>query len=433
MFRDEDIVRIRNDLPAARIIVITPYEAQRHVIEQTVKQINFDITVGTIDGFQGQEADIVLLSLVTTKGDGQFVGERHRINVALTRAKFVLRIVGCLGFFQRLKSLPLLHKLSESCRKKRCVKPYGSGKKHRELAWIPLNWQQAGKWKPRCTARFYSVLQKLASPSNKYLALNTVVLISIPDLNTLAPQKQGSEMPCWQFSRVNHQDAVCIVWAPKEGDILSDREDDRRPIVEAHFVGTRKKCLQFIQNHPNVPRGTRRVKKNLDGIEPILEGADQLDMVFEARDLVAAWNMTPDICNAVLDDRVVPLELPAFSFELDPHQIKILRTEPPLLLESRSGTGKTIVLFQYAIAYARKISSRDTKPIIFITVSQTLRNELEERYRQVEEMEEVSLPTIQFLSLRKFLDGLLSIIPRAQKRMPGGTMGTCSYLGRLVA
>lgn len=54
---------------------------------------SFPITVNTIDSYQGQEKDIVIISTTRTKGVG-FMSSSHRLNVAITRARRCLIICG---------------------------------------------------------------------------------------------------------------------------------------------------------------------------------------------------------------------------------------------------------------------------------------------------------------------------------------------------
>lgn len=71
------------------VIVISPYQAQCNLL----KQLNKDIEIHTVDSFQGREADAVILTTVRTNNVG-FWHDYRRLNVAMTRAKHVLRIVG---------------------------------------------------------------------------------------------------------------------------------------------------------------------------------------------------------------------------------------------------------------------------------------------------------------------------------------------------
>ncbi len=67
---------------------------------RTKEEINIevpDIEVGTVDGFQGREKDIVIISCVRANDQGQigFLSDARRMNVALTRAKYGMYIIGC--------------------------------------------------------------------------------------------------------------------------------------------------------------------------------------------------------------------------------------------------------------------------------------------------------------------------------------------------
>lgn len=82
--------------------LISPYKSQVQRLRKKVrfspllKQVRSAITVNTIDGFQGQERDVILISLVRANDDGNigFLRELRRMNVAITRAKMKLIIVG---------------------------------------------------------------------------------------------------------------------------------------------------------------------------------------------------------------------------------------------------------------------------------------------------------------------------------------------------
>ena len=70
------------------------------------------ITVNTVDGFQGQERDIILISLVRSNdgGDIGFLRDLRRMNVAITRARMKLII---LGSAQTMTSHPFYKRLYE--------------------------------------------------------------------------------------------------------------------------------------------------------------------------------------------------------------------------------------------------------------------------------------------------------------------------------
>lgn len=91
---------IPHDTPVPPIALISPYREQavqmRDAVAEDERLAELPITVDTIDGFQGQERDVVYISLVrsNTKGEIGFLRDLRRMNVALTRARKKLVIVG---------------------------------------------------------------------------------------------------------------------------------------------------------------------------------------------------------------------------------------------------------------------------------------------------------------------------------------------------
>ena len=75
------------------IYVITPYNAQKNAIADQFSAGETEDQVISIDSSQGREFDIVFISLVRTR-PGAFIQEYNRINVAITRAKHGLVIIG---------------------------------------------------------------------------------------------------------------------------------------------------------------------------------------------------------------------------------------------------------------------------------------------------------------------------------------------------
>lgn len=82
-------------LPQAELAVISPYRAQADFLRELLADAA-DVEVDTIDAFQGREKDVVLLSLVRSSGEGGlgFLADLRRANVALTRARRQLFVVG---------------------------------------------------------------------------------------------------------------------------------------------------------------------------------------------------------------------------------------------------------------------------------------------------------------------------------------------------
>ena len=96
--------------------IISPYRAQVQLLRRLIKKREFFkpyrhlISVNTVDGFQGQERDVIILSLVRSNDEGQigFLRDLRRMNVAITRARMKLIILGSVStltkhpFYKRL-------------------------------------------------------------------------------------------------------------------------------------------------------------------------------------------------------------------------------------------------------------------------------------------------------------------------------------------
>ena len=82
--------------------VIAPYKAQVRVLtelfaeEESLQPLQEQLTVDTVDAFQGRERDVIYISLVRSNAKGEigFLGDIRRINVAMTRARRMLVMVG---------------------------------------------------------------------------------------------------------------------------------------------------------------------------------------------------------------------------------------------------------------------------------------------------------------------------------------------------
>lgn len=98
--------------------IISPYRAQVQLLRKELRKREFFrpyrhlLTVNTVDGFQGQERDIILISLVRSNdgGDIGFLRDLRRMNVAITRARMKLII---LGSSETMTSHPFYKKLYE--------------------------------------------------------------------------------------------------------------------------------------------------------------------------------------------------------------------------------------------------------------------------------------------------------------------------------
>lgn len=97
--------------------IISPYRAQtqyiRHLLKKNsfFKQLRKLISVNTVDGFQGQERDIIIISMVRSNEEGQigFLRDLRRMNVAMTRARMKLIIIGNTNTLTKHKFYRELH------------------------------------------------------------------------------------------------------------------------------------------------------------------------------------------------------------------------------------------------------------------------------------------------------------------------------------
>ena len=92
-------VRILRELLGAglmprQVAILTPYVAQAKLLKTLVREPGLEI--GSVDGFQGREKEAVILSLVRSNEDGEigFLSDMRRLNVAITRARRCLIVIG---------------------------------------------------------------------------------------------------------------------------------------------------------------------------------------------------------------------------------------------------------------------------------------------------------------------------------------------------
>ncbi|EPQ28681.1 uncharacterized protein PFL1_03984 [Pseudozyma flocculosa PF-1] len=123
--------RLRQDYPQTdldyRVGIVTMYKAQLFELKRTFaarygQDIHHTIDFNTVDGFQGQEKDIIILSCVRSSGEARsigFLGDRRRVNVAITRAKSNLFVVGNADHLSR--SDPLWQQLVATARERQAL------------------------------------------------------------------------------------------------------------------------------------------------------------------------------------------------------------------------------------------------------------------------------------------------------------------------
>jgi len=380
-----------------KIIVITPYKVQMHLLKDHLKLpkrgqgSKAQLLISTVDAFQGQEGDIVIVSTVRTNAIG-FVDDAQRLNVALTRAKRVLRVVGDFKFFESLSSIKsTLRALVSYAKDNGCIEV----SRIATPRYCPPDWSFPRRWKMLVTQKFQHCLNGMKSEENRNICLNTLFAIALPDLKSL----KGGRVTDTRFWKINcltsiGSDGPHVVWIMK-------RDSSEEPIVEAHFAGRRNECLQFTQKNHQVHRGSVAPKFDMSGFHSVIEEAPE--KLVGA--LTPCWTLDNNIQTAILSGKVS--EMPISLLELDPPQKAVACSEPPLLIESRSGTGKTLVLLQHAIFTSRMDFSR---PACFVTVSPRLKGELKSKHSELELLLADGLPPTQFFSFRELLDTLVDFL-----------------------
>jgi len=107
----------QSGIPESEIGIITPYVDQVNLIKKQTS-----INVDTVDGFQGNERDVIIISLVRSNSKNiSFIADPKRLNVTLTRARKKLIIIGNK---KTLKQENILKKLIEFCEENKALKQY---------------------------------------------------------------------------------------------------------------------------------------------------------------------------------------------------------------------------------------------------------------------------------------------------------------------
>ncbi|MGR5353378.1 C-terminal helicase domain-containing protein [Vibrio sp. DNB22_19_2] len=109
------------------VAILTFYKGQEKALREALQNLpgnakryarfnvkGISIKLATVDYFQGQEADVVFLSMVNTHRDG-FMDSPNRLNVSITRARYQLVIVGHHEYFSQRSRTPELNNLAQSC------------------------------------------------------------------------------------------------------------------------------------------------------------------------------------------------------------------------------------------------------------------------------------------------------------------------------
>ncbi|MCA0212116.1 MAG: AAA family ATPase [Proteobacteria bacterium] len=91
------------------VLVVCPYEAQRQAVARAMRDMRyaFSVKATTVDAVQGSEADMVILLMTRSRGPVQFLLDRHRLNVAMSRAREAVIVFGHLACLTPQQSGPI--------------------------------------------------------------------------------------------------------------------------------------------------------------------------------------------------------------------------------------------------------------------------------------------------------------------------------------
>ena len=95
---------LERGVPPRELAVIAAYDAQVRLLRaRLVEARALGVEIGTVDGFQGREKDVVIVDLVRSNDQGEigFLADVRRMNVAITRARRFLLVVGDAGLLAR--------------------------------------------------------------------------------------------------------------------------------------------------------------------------------------------------------------------------------------------------------------------------------------------------------------------------------------------
>ncbi|XP_061342415.1 uncharacterized protein LOC133288626 [Gastrolobium bilobum] len=371
--------------------IVSPYAAQVLAIQNMLGQNydrndGFDVKVKTIDGFQGGEQDIIILSTVRTNASTslEFISSHQRTNVALTRARHCLWI---LGNERTLTNQENVWKaLVLDARKRQCffnadedkdlAKSIWSAKKELDQLDDFLNADSVlfrnSRWKVLFSDSFLKSFKKLRTERTKKSVVNFLRKLA----SGWRPKKRMTvDLLCGNSSQILKQFKVEGLHIVCSSDIVKESRYtqvlkiwDVLPLEE---IPKLVKCLDGIfgsytddyisrcsekcyEGKIEVPISWKRsaeiIKfKNLDnnGIEAELSGCDQRievenSKVDESLLLMKFYSLSSGVISHLLSDREGnELDLP---FEVSDEEHEIILFSKSTFLLGRSGTGKTTVL-----------------------------------------------------------------------------------------
>ncbi len=111
----QSIIKRLREYYFGRIVIITPYKKQKYILCNSLKSANLNenVWVNTIDAFQGDEENMVIFCTTRSKQPTEYFSDSARLNVAFSRSKNTLMIVGDSRYFRKYRKDHILHRISD--------------------------------------------------------------------------------------------------------------------------------------------------------------------------------------------------------------------------------------------------------------------------------------------------------------------------------
>ncbi|KAF5747513.1 hypothetical protein HS088_TW05G00235 [Tripterygium wilfordii] len=372
--------------------VISPYAAQVAAIQEKLARKyensdGFAVKVKSIDGFQGGEEDIIILSTVRSNSGGsfEFISNQHRTNVALTRARHCLWILGnerTLCSSESVWEVLVRDAMNRQCffnadDDKGLAKTILEVKKEFDQLDDLLNGDSIlfknARWKVLFSDNFFKSFKRLASIRKKKLVLNLLLKLA----SGWRPKKRKVDSLCGSSSQTLKQFkveglyVVCSIDIIKESRFLQvlkvwdvlPLEDIPKLEKRLHGIFAKytddfiNRCKEkSLEGDLEIPKtwltssNIVRFKKLTDNdTEDDLTGAAseagsyvENSKVSESLLLMKFYSLSSSVVNYLLSDcDGKELDLP---FEVTDEELQIILFPRSTFVLGRSGTGKTTVL-----------------------------------------------------------------------------------------
>ncbi|KAH3744837.1 tRNA-splicing endonuclease positive effector [Pelomyxa schiedti] len=374
---------------ATNLGVITPYKKQAELLEG---KLGYRCEVSSVDAFQGREKDVIIVSTVRSNTSQilGFVGENHRLNVLLTRAKYSLWIVGnsCT-----LASHPIWNALIKHCKAKGCFFDY---EQLREGMKIPR----------KVSERIGEEVVDLSSLSNIWrIKVDGELVRSLGSLDTVARTKlvqmvrklASGQWPKHEVLLQNRDNDplnsvihvsklaadLLLVWRL---DVMRHTESLQQiltlfrliPPSELHNTFCKLKTIINAEAKVNLisvqlmcegvrSEGTQKVPKVWSEEElRLLQRPPECAIPEETCTPTKYYNVSKDFLQELLSGSPGKLHL-----VLHPEEVSVIERAKSVFICGRSGTGKTTILLYRMLNHKQQAGDRNIKQI-FLSKSSML-------------------------------------------------------------